>query len=149
MADEPPGEWFIPARDEASGDPVRAENPCDADGEAAVDAAPRDRRRSRVNPSHGGDMTKAEMLQKVAKRTSLSQAQTAKVLDATLGEIRALLGKGGAISFTGFGSFATSKRSKRKGRNPQTGKEMIIPASRVARFRAGKALKEAVSGKKK
>ena len=94
-------------------------------------------------------MTKAELLQKVAKRTSLSQAQTAKVLDATLGEIRGLLGKGGSISFTGFGSFATSKRAKRKGRNPQTGKEMTIPASKVARFRAGKALKEAVSGGKK
>jgi len=94
-------------------------------------------------------MTKADLLKRVAKHTNLSQSQTAKVLDATLGEIRGLLGKGGSISFTGFGSFTTSKRAKRKGRNPQTGKEMIIPASKVARFRAGKALKEAVSGKKK
>jgi len=94
-------------------------------------------------------MTKAELLQRVAKRTSLSQAQTAKVLDATLGEIRGLLSKGGSISFTGFGSYGVSKRAKRKGRNPQTGKEMTIPASRVVRFRAGKALKEAVSGRKK
>jgi len=94
-------------------------------------------------------MTKAELLSKVAKRTSLSQAQTAKVLDATLNEIRGLLGKGGSISFTGFGSFSTAKRAKRKGRNPQTGREMTIPASRVARFRPGKALKEAVSGKRK
>ena len=94
-------------------------------------------------------MTKAELLQKVAKRTSLSQAMTSKVLDATLSEIRGLLGKGGSISFTGFGSFMTSKRAKRKGRNPQTGREMVIPASKVARFRPGKALKEAVSGKKK
>lgn len=93
-------------------------------------------------------MTKAELLQKVAKRTNLSQAQTSKVLDATLGEIRGLLGKGGTISFTGFGSFSTSKRAKRMGRNPQTGKAMAIPASKVARFRAGKALKDAVKGKK-
>jgi DNA-binding protein HU-beta len=94
-------------------------------------------------------MTKAELLQKVAKRTSLSQAQTAKVLDATLNEIRGLLGRGGSISFTGFGSFVTAKRAKRKGRNPQTGREMVIPASKVARFRPGKTLKEAVSGKRK
>lgn len=94
-------------------------------------------------------MTKAELLQKVAKKTNLSQAQTSKVLDATLKEISGLLAKGGSISFTGFGSFATAKRAKRKGRNPQTGREMVIPASKVARFRPGKALKESVSGKRK
>jgi DNA-binding protein HU-beta len=94
-------------------------------------------------------MTKAELLQKVAKRTNLSQAQTGKVLDATLMEIRGLMSKGGNLSLTGFGTFLVSKRAKRKGRNPQTGKEMTIPASRVVRFRAGKGLKEAVGGKKK
>ena len=94
-------------------------------------------------------MTKADLLAKVAKKTNLSQAQTARVLDATLNEIRILLGKSGSISFTGFGSFSVSKRARRKGRNPQTGKDMVIPASKVARFRPGKALKETVSGKKK
>lgn len=94
-------------------------------------------------------MTKAELLQKVAKKTNVSQAQAGKVLDSALGEIRSLLGKGGSISFTGFGSFSVAKRAKRKGRNPQTGREMTIPASKVARFRPGKGLKEAVSGKKR
>ncbi len=94
-------------------------------------------------------MTKADLIQKVAKKTNSNQAMTGKVIDSTLAEIRSLLGKGGTISFTGFGSFSVSKRAKRKGRNPQTGKEMIIPASKVARFRAGKALREAVSGKKR
>lgn len=94
-------------------------------------------------------MTKADLIQKVAKKTNSNQAMTGKVIDSTLGEIRSLLGKGGTISFTGFGSFSVSKRARRKGRNPQTGKEMIIPASKVARFRAGKALREAVSGKKR
>ena len=84
-----------------------------------------------------------------SEKTGTSKAETAKVIDATLGEIRYLLGKGGTISFTGFGSFSVSKRAKRKGRNPQTGKEMTIPASKVARFRAGKALREAVSSKKR
>ena len=94
-------------------------------------------------------MTKADLIQKVAKKTNSNQALTGKVIDSTLAEIRGLLGKGGTISFTGFGSFSVSKRAKRKGRNPQTGKEMTIPASKVARFRAGKALREAVSGKKR
>ena len=94
-------------------------------------------------------MTKAELLQKVAKKTKTSQAQAGKVLDTALDEIRGLLGKGGSISFTGFGSFSVAKRARRKGRNPQTGKEMIIAASKVARFRPGKGLKEAVGGKKR
>ena len=94
-------------------------------------------------------MTKADLLQKVAKKTNVSQAQVGKVLDASLNEIRILLSKGGSISFTGFGSFSVTKRAKRKGRNPQTGREMTIPASKVARFRPGKGLRESVSGKKK
>ncbi len=94
-------------------------------------------------------MTKADLLKKVAKKTKMSQAQAGKVLDTTLDEIRGLLGKGGSISFTGFGSFSVAKRARRKGRNPQTGKEMIIAASKVARFRPGKGLKEAVGGKKR
>ncbi len=94
-------------------------------------------------------MTKADLLKKVAKKTKMSQAQAGKVLDTTLDEIRGLLGKGGSNSFTGFGSFSVAKRARRKGRNPHTGKEMIIAASKVARFRPGKGLKEAVGGKKR
>jgi DNA-binding protein HU-beta len=93
-------------------------------------------------------MTKAELISKVAKKTASSQALTAKVLDSALDEVKTLLSKGGSISFTGFGSFTVAKRARRKGRNPQTGAEMTIPASKVARFRAGKTLREAVSGKK-
>ncbi len=94
-------------------------------------------------------MTKADLIQKVAKKTKTSHAMTGNVIDTTLAEIRILLSKGGSISFTGFGSFSVTKRAKRKGRNPQTGKEIKIAATKVARFRPGKGLKEAVSGKKK
>jgi len=94
-------------------------------------------------------MTKAELIAKVAKKTGSSQALTGGVIDATLTEIRGLLGKGGSISFTGFGSFSVARRAKRKGRNPQTGQEMVIPASKVARFRPGKGLKDAVGGKRR
>jgi DNA-binding protein HU-beta len=93
-------------------------------------------------------MTKAELITKVAKKTGSSQALTGKLLDSALDEVKGLLSKGGSISFTGFGSFAVSRRARRKGRNPQTGAEMTIPASKVARFRAGKGLRDAVAGRK-
>ena len=93
-------------------------------------------------------MTKAELIAKVAKKAGSSQALTGKVLDSALDEVRGLLSKGGSISFTGFGSFSVSRRARRKGRNPQTGAEMTIPASKVARFRAGKGLRDSVSGKR-
>ena len=92
-------------------------------------------------------MTKADLIQKVAKKTGASQAMTGKLIDTALDEVRALLSKGDSISFTGFGSFLVTKRAKRKGRNPQTGKEMTIPASKVARFRPGKTLKQSVAGR--
>jgi len=94
-------------------------------------------------------MTKAELIERVAKKTKASKAMAGNVIDATFGEITTLLGKGDSISLTGFGSFSTSKRAKRKGRNPQTGAEITIPASKVARFKAGKGLKDTVGGKKK
>ena len=92
-------------------------------------------------------MTKADLIQKVAKKTGASQAMSGKVIDTALDEVRILLSKGDSISFTGFGSFLVSKRAKRKGRNPQTGKEMTIPAAKVARFRPGKTLKQSVAGR--
>ncbi|HKI98131.1 MAG TPA: HU family DNA-binding protein [bacterium] len=92
----------------------------------------------------GGSMTKAEFIQKVSKKTKLSKAQTARILDATLGEVQGLLKKGDAIAFTGFGTFSVSRRKARKGRHPRTGAPMSIPATKVPRFRPGKFLKDAV-----
>ncbi len=89
-------------------------------------------------------MTKADFIQKLSKRTNLSKAQTARFVDATLGEIQALLKKGDSIAFTGFGTFSVSKRKARQGRHPRTGRPMKISASRVPRFRAGKFLRQAV-----
>lgn len=89
-------------------------------------------------------MTKAEFIQRVAKKVNLSKAQTARILDATLGEVQGLLKKGDSIAFTGFGTFSVSRRKARKGRHPRTGQPMNIPASKVPRFRPGKFLKDAV-----
>ena len=92
-------------------------------------------------------MTKADLIANVAKKAGSSQAVTGKVVDMALDEVKSLLARGGSITFTGFGSFAVSSRAARKGRNPQTGAVMNIPASKVARFRAGKGLRDAVSGR--
>jgi DNA-binding protein HU-beta len=89
-------------------------------------------------------MTKAEFIQRVSKRTKLSKAQAARILDATLGEVQGLLKKGDSIAFTGFGTFSVSRRRARKGRHPRTGAAMSIPATKVPRFRPGKFLKSAV-----
>ena len=89
-------------------------------------------------------MTKAEFIERVSKKTKLSKAQTAKIIDTMLGEVEALLKKGDSIAFTGFGTFLVSKRKARKGRNPRTGATMNIPASKVPRFRPGKGLKDSL-----
>ncbi len=92
-------------------------------------------------------MTKADLIQKVAKKSHCSQVQSSRVIDAALDEISTMLGQGGSISFTGFGSFSVTRRASRKGRNPQTGQVMTIAATRVARFRPGKGLRQAVNGR--
>ena len=89
-------------------------------------------------------MTKAEFIERVSKKTKLSKAQTAKIIDTMLGEVEGLLKKGDSIAFTGFGTFLVSKRKARKGRNPRTGATMNIPASKVPRFRPGKGLKDSL-----
>jgi DNA-binding protein HU-beta len=93
-------------------------------------------------------MTKAELITRVAKRTGASQALTAQTIEGSLAEIRELLKRGDSISFSGFGSFAVGRRAKRRGSNPQTGGEMMIPSHKVVRFRPGKAMRGLVNGKK-
>ncbi len=89
-------------------------------------------------------MTKAEFVQSVSKKVKLSKAQTAKIVDSMLDEVRGLLKKGDSIALTGFGTFLVTRRKARKGRNPRTGATMHIPAVTVPRFRAGKNLKASV-----
>ncbi|MBW2560628.1 MAG: HU family DNA-binding protein [Deltaproteobacteria bacterium] len=89
-------------------------------------------------------MTKAEFTGKIAERAGISKSEAAKVLDAVTGELTELLNKEQKITFPGFGTFKTIKRAERKGRNPRTGNEIIIPARSVVQFKPGSALKEAV-----
>jgi len=89
-------------------------------------------------------MTKAELIDAVANNAKISKVAAAKAVDAVTNSITNALKKGKKVSLVGFGTFSVSKRKARKGRNPQTGEEIKIPATKVPRFSAGKALKTAV-----
>lgn len=94
-------------------------------------------------------MNKSELIQDVSERTGMARSQVSTVIDALFnpedGAIVTALRKGDNVGVTGFGSFRTSKRAARKGRNPQTGKEINIAASTAAGFTAGKGLKDALN----
>jgi DNA-binding protein HU-beta len=88
-------------------------------------------------------MNKADLVNEVSKvLKTKTDAQAA--VDCVLSSITHALGKGDPVSVAGFGTFKVSERKARKGRNPQTGEEIYIAASKVPKFAAAKALKEAV-----
>jgi len=87
-------------------------------------------------------MTKAELIEKVAAEADLTRAEAGRALDAMIGAIGQALKKGERVTIVGFGTFSVSNRAERKGRNPQTGEEMTIPASKAPKFSPGKGFKE-------
>lgn len=89
-------------------------------------------------------MNKAELIERVAKHTDTTKAQTERMLDATLETIRKTVKKGDEVKLVGFGTFTKQKRKARKGRNPQTGKEIKIPAAWYPKFRPGSEFKSMV-----
>ncbi len=88
-------------------------------------------------------MNKTDLVNKVAQVLKTKKDAQAAV-EVVLSSIAEALGKGDAVSLVGFGTFKVTERKARKGRNPQTGEEIYIAASKVPKFVAGKALKEAV-----
>ena len=90
-------------------------------------------------------MNKGDLVDSIAKGTGLTKAAASNALDATLDSITKSLKKGDKVTLPGFGTFSTSKRSARTGRNPQTGKEIKIAAKTVAKFKPGKKLADSVS----
>ena len=90
-------------------------------------------------------MTKSELIKQIAERAELTQAKAAEALQAFEAVVTDELSKGGEIALIGFGTFKVTDRTARTGRNPQTGAEIQIAASKVPTFKAGKALKEAVN----
>jgi DNA-binding protein HU-beta len=94
---------------------------------------------------HEETMNKNELIAAVAERAGLSKTDGTKAVDAFVDVITAALKKGDEIRLVGFGTFAVTQRKATEGRNPRTGEKINIPASKVPKFKPGKALKEAVS----
>lgn len=89
-------------------------------------------------------MNKSELIEAIANGSGLTKAAASKVLDVFMATVTDVLKSGDQLVIPGFGSFSTGLRAARTGRNPQTGNAIEIKASRVAKFKAGKTLKEAV-----
>ena len=90
-------------------------------------------------------MNKEELVQEVSRKTKASQKQVADILSSALSIIEKSVAKGKKVTLVGFGTFEPRKRAARVGRNPQTGRELKIPAKTVPAFSAGKKFKELVS----
>jgi DNA-binding protein HU-beta len=89
-------------------------------------------------------MTKAELIEKMAKDADVSKAAAGKALDSFIDGVKKSLKKGDKVTLVGFGTFSVSKRSARKGRNPRTGETIKIKASKAPKFTSGKAFKDAI-----
>ena len=92
-------------------------------------------------------MNKTELVEAIAKDSGLSKAASEKAVKAFVDVVSKELKKKGKVQLVGFGTFETSKRAARTGKNPQTGAALKIPAATVPKFKAGKALKDAVNKK--
>ncbi len=87
-------------------------------------------------------MTKADLIRKISEKTDLNKANSERALNACLESIEESLVNEGKLTLTGFGTFSVQDRKERKGRNPQTGQEINIPASKAVKFRPGKTLRD-------
>jgi DNA-binding protein HU-beta len=89
-------------------------------------------------------MTKADLVEKMAKDADIAKVAAGKALDSLIDAVTRTLKKGDKLALIGFGTFSVGKRKARTGRNPQTGAAIKIPARKVPRFSAGKTLKDAL-----
>jgi DNA-binding protein HU-beta len=89
-------------------------------------------------------MTKEQLIARMAGSAGITKVAAGNALEAFTGAVTASLKKGHRVTLVNFGTFGTAKRKARAGRNPRTGEPLRIPAARVAKFSAGKALKSAV-----
>jgi DNA-binding protein HU-beta len=89
-------------------------------------------------------VNKSELIEAIANGADISKAAAGRALDSMIGSVRTTLKKGGSVTITGFGTFASTKRAARTGRNPRTGATIKIKAARVVKFRPGKGLKDGV-----
>ena len=92
-------------------------------------------------------MNKPELVNAVAEKADFSKKDADKAVAAVLDSITDALAQGDKVQIVGFGTFEVRARAEKQGRNPKTGEAMIVPASNLPAFKAGKALKEAVAKK--
>ena len=93
-------------------------------------------------------MNKSELIVAIAEKAELTKKQAEKALKAFEESVTGALVAGDKVQLVGFGTFDVAERAAREGRNPQTGEPMPIAASKAPRFKVGKALRDAVNGKK-
>jgi DNA-binding protein HU-beta len=91
-------------------------------------------------------MNKSELIAKVAKDAKLTRGEAGEAVEATLDNIMRALRGGDDVRLVGFGTFSVSRRKAAEAKNPKTGAPITLPASKRAKFKAGKALKTAVNG---
>ncbi|NDV12882.1 MULTISPECIES: HU family DNA-binding protein [Crenobacter] len=89
-------------------------------------------------------MNKSELIDAIAANADISKAAAGKALDGMIAAVTETLKNGGDVTLVGFGTFYVGERAERTGRNPKTGESITIPAARAPKFRAGKALKDAL-----
>jgi DNA-binding protein HU-beta len=89
-------------------------------------------------------VNKSELIEHMAVQADISKAAATRALDALIVGVKTTLKKGGTVSVVGFGTFSVTKRAARSGRNPRTGATIKIKASKLPKFRPGKALKDAM-----
>ena len=90
-------------------------------------------------------MNKTELIAAVAEKAGLTKKDVEKTITATLETIKEVVAEGDKVQVVGFGTFEARQRNQREGQNPRTGEKVIIPASTVPAFKAGKAFKDAVN----
>lgn len=90
-------------------------------------------------------MNKTELIDHIAANAEMSKAAATRALDALIGGITEALQKNDSVTLVGFGTFSVSERAERTGSNPRTKEAIIIDAAKVPKFKAGKALKDAVN----
>lgn len=91
-------------------------------------------------------MNKSELIEAIAQGSGVTKADANRVIDTFMSTIADVLKSGDQIALTGYFNLSVGNRAERKGRDPRTGKEILIKASRVVKFKTGKLLKEAVQG---
>ena len=99
------------------------------------------RRRHRIGPR----VNKTELIEEIAKSADITKASATRALDAMMAAVTSSLKDNGSVTLVGFGTFSVGERAARTGRNPRTNEALTIKAAKVPKFKAGKALKDAVN----